>query len=89
MGNRVLNIFFIVENSEISFMETIDNDVNTAKAMGYFPECDWEEARKYLIKFLNNYDSYNFLKLNKAEIILHKKNITDFEKVPFIFNSMF
>lgn len=89
MGSRILNIFFIVNDGEISFMETIDNDVDTTRTMGYFLECDWKEARKYLVEFLNNYDLYNFFKIDKAEIILQQKGITKFEKVPFIFNSMF
>lgn len=89
MKNKTLNIFFIVDKKEIKFMETIGNDVETARIMGYFLEYDWKEARKYLINFLNNYDSYNLLKMNKAELILLKKGITEFEKVLFIFNSMF
>lgn len=89
MKNKTLNIFFVVDNSEITFMETIDNDVDKSRAVGYFPEHDWKGARKYLINFLNNYDSYNLLKMDRAKIILHQKGITEFEKVPFIFNSMF
>lgn len=89
MKNKVLNIFFVVEDKEIKFIETIDNEISTAKIIRNFSETEWKIARKYLIKFLNNYENYNFLKINKANIILRKKNVKLIEKAVLIFNSMF
>lgn len=88
MENKVLNILFSVDDKEIKFIKTINDDPSTTQIMGYYVKDEWREARKYLIEYLKGYDVYNFLKFNDLDMIFEKRE-TEFEKVPFIFNSMF